>query len=788
MLHILDQYQTEALRLVENYDLTYIYGQKSSGRSYLLRYIANQYRESGKNVLIVVPDYEAGEYIMKNLGAFDISRYSILLSEKSVTSAVTKMRSINKEEKIAISKNDLISSKHIVDTLHENISNNYELLNKKLINDKSLGELIALSSFDSRSYSNIHFNHLFDAYEFEYDQKEFAEINKNISQAFLHYQKQDNKTDVYFTKNAYSHKKADSDWNRIADWIEKSRIKVLKAIEYLSIFLNDQFNLKFTNEWKETKLLLNDFETLLVEIGNLKINFQDFKPKSAGFLGLDKYQKDQNDRYTIALQKLQTIFSKKIEVLKSNQYLTEFHLISDSENETIESLFNKVSKIVKIKDSLVDVIKNDVKKEIRSINLRNVRNEQTEKLQTELEMMFTELNNGYTIKKWEDTAFSINKQLNSLENILEDLNQIENYKTEFYKNYGWNSLLHNIDEKSHYLIKKLNIYRPKDWQQFIRNWYVQNLIMKYKIQFDIEISDQLAKFYSLSKEHEELLKVKTNKIWQNMREIQVAKSEDSNKSKIKNLFNQNDYSTTIDELLERDFELLSSFLPVWIVKSDDYLKYNKYFQNVDIILFSNCEEYKTLCLNNLNNLINRHVCFFSEDTNFYSELDNSVKKINSGKRIISKELQGFHQQGIIELTDMNYTERLYAARNIAFLMQSNNPDIKIYQMKNLVIFSSIEDILNKVMVKLLESKGIKEMKIIDTPFHLLVDNILESNNKQILLIENNLLNYKKFDNLLWQLQSIEKIRKSGIKVFNLDTVNLLSNPVKTFRDFVSLFA
>jgi len=130
------------------------------------------------------------------------------------------------------------------------------------------------------------------------------------------------------------------------------------------------------------------------------------------------------------------------------------------------------------------------------------------------------------------------------------------------------------------------------------------------------------------------------------------------------------------------------------------------------------------------------------------------------------------------------TERLYAARNIAHLMISGNKNIKIYLMKGIVLFSAFDDFLNQVLVKILESKGIKETKIIDTPFHSLVDNILEFNNKQIFLIQNNLIDYKNTSNIIWQLKALEKIKKSGIKIVNFNINILLEDPVKRTKEFV----
>jgi hypothetical protein len=141
--------------------------------------------------------------------------------------------------------------------------------------------------------------------------------------------------------------------------------------------------------------------------------------------------------------------------------------------------------------------------------------------------------------------------------------------------------------------------------------------------------------------------------------------------------------------------------------------------------------------------------------------------------------------GMIDLIDMNNTERLYAARNIACLMQFSNPEIKIYHIKSKIIFSALDPVMNRVLLKLLQPHGVKEMKIIDTPYHLLVDSLLEINNKQILIIQNNLLNYREPGDLIRQVYSLEKIRKAGIKIMNFNTSDLLNEPVKRIKDFVS---
>ena len=784
----IDTYQDNAVNVIDNNDITIITGSKSSGKSYLIRYLAKQRWINSNNCLIITPDTENGHLLQRHLGAFEISKFSTLIcdSDDAIKKTIATLKALQIEEKIDISKKDISSNNLLYQNIQDKILNYYDNLNKILIQDKSFSELLLISAFDSSSYTNIHFNQIFDSGKFDFSEAEFNDISNKVKTAFELHLKGENKNDVYFSKKSYAEKTADRSWSMIVQWLENSRIKILKSIELLSVFLNEQVNAILEIEWNTILEDLSNAEMYIMECDSFNIQFQDFIPKSPGLFGTDKRTKELNEKYQLAKQKIQYNYKNLIRKFDSNPRIKDNFNLPDPESDRIEDIKLNLETLIKHRDNLESILVNSIKKELKSANFRNIRNHYTENLQSELKVLFSILNEGFTVKKWEDTAFSINKQLNYLESILEDLNEIEGQKINFFNNYNWNTFLSTCDEKSEYLVKKLNIYRPKNWLIFIKNWYIQNLILKNQKKLDIDINKNLLEYERLSIRKEELNNLRSAKIWQNKREIYLSKIEDQKNNPVKKMLLQNDLSINIDELLHSSDDFLTTFTPIVIMTSNMMIKYkNTVRDKFDLIVYTNTNEYKDSLESLMPEQYTGKFAFFADEKEVIPLITSALWKLSYQNKHAETELMGYHQQGMIELLDMNNTERLYAARNLASMMQSANNKLKIFHLKNKIIFSALDSVLNKVLLKLLENKGIKEMKIIDTPFHLLVDSILEINNKQILITQNHLLNYKNTDNILWQIYAIDKIKKAGIKHINFNTTELLNEPVKSVKEFVS---
>ncbi len=787
MIYTLDKYQTAGLELIENSSLLVLHGNKSSGKSYLLRYYIYKLWKQGKKALVIVPDTEKANLFQKHLGAFDLIKYSIILDSNENLSQknIAKIRSLYKEEKIEITKTDLNVNKLLYDTISSKLYKHYGILNKKLLGEQSFNDLIIINSFDKRAFENIYFNQIIEPEKFSFNLDEYNTLKANIKTAFELQAKGKNDIDVYFSKKAYQSNSPEKSWNKIKIWIENSRIQTLKAIQYISGFLQEQSFVQFEIQWNKTKEITEEAEKIITTIGKFNLVYEDFDPDQSAFFGLDKQVKQKKEEYQLALQKIRIEYKNLINKLSSIALLKNHYTIPDSDEEEPEKILISLQKLIDDTEIFEKIIQVSIKKELKSMNFRNIKNDSLDLLQQELTSLFELLNNGYAIKQWEDNAFSINKQLIFLENLLHDLNLLEGQKYNFLLNFEWNKFLHSLDDKSLYIIKILNIYQPKNWLIFFKNWFVQNLIFKYKHYLNDHIDRELINIYQVNEKKQHLEYIKSAKIWQNKREILLNNLSDKS-NQINRIFSQTNIEVSIDDLYEENDEFLSTFFPVQIIPVDSIKNLpESILSNYEVVVFENADEYKNEIGIFSKMIEGKKKLIAIDDNDNLVKINEALINANPSSKVEHFEIKGSHQQGMINLLDMNYTERLYAARNIAHLMQTANSKIKIYQIKGIVIFSALDEILNKVLFKILENTGIKEMKIIDTPFHLLVDNLLEVNNKQILITQNHLLNYHEYSEILWQLNALEKIRKAGLKIVNFNTSQLFDKPVKTIKEFIS---
>ncbi len=785
MIYRLDKYQKEALDTIANAKVSIITGKKSSGKSFLLRFMLNNRWSQGKSTLVIVPDLAQANNFQKHLGEFHLNKYSAILDKPKHLSQsnLIKIRALNKEDHINISKKDLQYSDLNLNEITSKLEYYYNTLNDKILFNKNFNQLIQINAFDVNSFKNIYFNQIFETDGFEFIESEYALLQNNIKKAFELQIKGENKIDNFFLEKAYIEKTPDKIWGKISTWLKESRTNILNVIQTIASLLQEQSITQFNNEWSQISEIIDRIEYLLFEIDTFKIRFSDFDFERSNFLGLDKSLKEAKEKYSLTKQKITLDYKSILNDLYRFSSIKDGYLKFNLEEDNLNTIQETLQKIIHDLPKIEKLINDAIRKELKSINFRNTKNEFLLNLQKDIEKLFLDLNNGYAVKKWEDNAFSIHKQLLYLEQILEDLNIIEGQKNNFFKNYNWNSFFHNLDSKSAYIIRKLNIYRPKNWVLFFKNYYIQNLILKNKRHFNIDASVLLNKLVEANSKREKLNELKSIKIWQNKRKLYVNKVKNEDEQLFKTIFNQTNAEINLES--KSEFELLSSFFPVIIVPEEVFNEIeDKSLFDVDMIIYENAESFKHDLNLSIVQKDKTQLVYTLDEEEQLNEIKKSLLNNDIKENIIAFELKGFHQQGMINLLDMNYSERLYAARNLAHLLQSSNKNIKIFQMKNTIIFSALDEILNKVLLKLLDKNGIKEMRIIDTPFHLLVDNLLEINKKQILLTQNHLINHKTFDNILWQMAALEKIAKGGVKIVNFNTSDLLETPIENIKSFV----
>ena len=789
MYEILDTYQREGLEKMKTSPVLVLAGNKATGKSFLARHFIFRRWTEGKPTLIITKNLEEAKKLEKLLGIYDLTRYCNVIEnpENLSATAIAKIKTLYKEEKINISKKELDFYKLREQKIRSKIKEHYDTLNSKLIADKTFNDLIIINAFDKRSFENIYFNQILETEKFDFTEQEYRQLKSNIKTAFeMKLNDESISADYfYFSRKAYDETEAAKSWEKISAWIKETRIKTLKAIQYISGFFQEQTMLLFEATWEEMKAILQKIEQINFELERFALKFSDFDPSRNSLFGLDKTYKKTKEEYELTLQKIHLDYKNVINSLSQLSFLKNTFSLPSPEETAIEKIQDNLNTIVNSTPEFEMALKENIKTQLKSINFRNFKNESLLKLQQELKELFEILNNGFVRQQWEDNAFSLSKLLAFLEDLLSDLNSIAGQKYVFYKNYKWNRFLYNIDEKSLYLISKLDIYNPKNWLIFFKNWYVQNLIQKYKLKLHANIDEELKKLLVTYDNNFKLSILKSKKIWQNKRDILLNKL-DSKSGSIKKLLLQTQVDGDIAEIMNENGEFLTTFLPVTIIPVDHLAGTDKNLTaSFDYVIYENASHYKKYFAPYFPVNKNHNTTIILDEPDDILQFNKIVINKKPGIQIVEHLLQGYHQQGIINLLDMSYSERLYAARNIAHLLQSTNSDIKLFHLKNIIIFSAMDSLLNKVLLKILSKYGIKEMRIIDTPFHLLVDNLLEVNNKQILITQNRLLNYKNTEDVVRQLRALQKISKGGLKVIDFDIRLLLEEPVKNIMNFIS---
>ncbi len=782
MVYTLDKYQEVGFGKMLDPGLYVLQGRSSSGKSYLIRNILNKRWAQGKSTLVVTNSVEDAKLIQRQLREFQLGRYSLVIDDVNgnTSEVFDRIEKLNQEEKISVSKKEIDVNNLLFNHHNEKLKNYYNKLNKKILFDNSLNKIAIINGFEASSYSNIHFNQLFSTQIFEFSEEEYTHLLKNVKIAYQFFTNGNNKTDKYFKEDVYSKNSPEEVWEDILEWLVKSKESVIKVIEQISSFLQEQSSKNFVINWSKIRESQSIIDKSLLDIDKIRIQYKDVEVKKSTFFNFSKAAKENNDKFELEKKQVILDYKQVIRALNKIESIKNNYPLPNEDLEELEKIYTNFQSIKSELKNYKNTINEAILKELKSMNFRNVENEVLTKIQIKLDNLFKYLNDGYAKKVWEDNAFSINKQLNYLENILDDLNNLESQKLAFFNNFKWNNFLLSIDEKSKYFIEKLNIYKPDDWQVFLRNWFVQNLILNNKIQLNENIDDSLQLLVEANDTINRSEVNKSIRIWQNKREI--FWNQDKRIREYYSNYKSEGEDIKWGTIIKYD-ELMSEYFPVVLMPRETYKKYKDKL-NFELVIFENLQYYVPVLPELLPKNAETNLIFSIVESEDVQSINKALVVNNYNKPTTEIELKGYHQQGMMSLLDMNYNERLYAARNIAHLLESANKNIKIFHYNTLIIFSTLDDILNKVLYKLLNKYGLKEKKIIDTPFHLIVDNILEVNTKQILITQNNLLNYSSIDNILWQLYAINKIKKSGIKVVNFNTSVLFDDAIGSIKEFV----
>lgn len=781
---LLDRYQLKAKRAIRENDLLIIHGDSDTGKSHFLNHLVADRVTSGQRVLFLTSENQKIKAAQRFLKPFGLGPHSLVVQQNEIVSQAMKdllIREIKQKSKSIVNP-VLLAMYSDYEYAKKVVERHYEVLNRQLLFDKSWHELLALQAFDKNTVATLHYNEILQPNGFQFEPENYDDLLDTIVQAFDWVSEDLASTDRLFDSTIYNLENEDQAWLTIEQWIVEARKKTTKLIIALSRFMDD-----YAKNRKQLFLeKIAAFKKQMEEIGQAADRLQRQKEsenvQTKGRSLFGNRQKEKKE-WQVALDELAERFFDSIAHAPEevSQYLlTE----KETDSSSITDLLSLTTSVTAIKQRISELrpsMMQWVRQKLDALNPNQSENSQLQHLESEVQELYKWINQTSRInQEYENTAFSVSKKLKQLETLLADLNYFASLEHGFKRFFEWNRFYYAQSAQAQYLIDKLLLIRPADWIAFFRNWYVQNTIELNRSLFDEQVDEKLDTIHELldampSIGAETFNRIKVGK----MRELRENKIDANLTGLLKRLGSKSEPPIDWNELIAGYSRFVTTQFPVIFASEEEAAQWPK--QNWDLVIVCRAEFEK----NELENLSK----FGDQGKKTVLSIDQPQLETALKNEIYSKgfhlvTFKGHHQQAIIDMAEMNHSERLYAARNLAFLLEDLNPGLTVFHLEDYILFSCFSNTLNTVMMKLLDNRSIKKVRVLESPFHLIVENLLEIKSNRVLITQDGLINNRCAERLDWQLLVMDRVKKAGIRIVDFKSEQLLKNPVQEMIRFL----
>jgi len=760
-----------------------------SGRSFLLSEIGRRQVLENKHVLMVVSDVQNALILQKKLTRF-LHREQALVVDPTelppgqVHKFLTRIKSLD----VAFDNRDFLEKNIHKTHLISSIKRYYNGLNKPLLLEKVWHEWVVLNAFDRHSVETLHFNPLFKVNEMSFDEKEFDRLIGLVLKARQFYENAEAYVDDFFAETIFAHDSGMLAWTEIMEWVLEMRKSCVNKLISDGLLIQEKISTRIQYALTLCNQASDLLDQLNLQVKLFSVEKSGHNPKTAEKSFFQKKQAALTEETTKFPELLINTYDKLMSVFQSIPGFGLFAAGKDLKlqpNMELDVLDQKISELSAFLEVFPVYVRETVRKETGKLNLQATDDPALVKLNEELETFYLKIQEKKILKKSiEPAAFNLDKHLFQLNAMLKQLNEITERRDQFTKCFAFNKFYFSLDVSDRLLIRNMLDLAPKDWTLFFKNWFIQNAIEHNGYFFHKVTESEIKEFVELDLTLNQLSQLSHIK----SSEPEIHRSLENMESRHRKLYQQifNKHQLNNEdwaELIQHHSLLIRLLFPVWIVPVQALQKLKgNIADGFDCVLVDLADAgYETSWSEMLDLTKMKAKKIFVAD-----ESDAYLTKLAGLSRSEAPvfELKGYHQQGLMQLADMNHTERLYGARNLAHLIMDVAPDIEIFKLGNQTLYSCLSAPLNQLLLAMLDQKGIKKMRVLETPFNLLLENILEINTKQWLLTQDSLLDSADVDRIPWQIYVREQAEKAGIKHVNLDTLDLRNAPVKVFRDFI----
>ncbi|MFM2394960.1 MAG: hypothetical protein RLZZ546_2943 [Bacteroidota bacterium] len=177
-------------------------------------------------------------------------------------------------------------------------------------------------------------------------------------------------------------------------------------------------------------------------------------------------------------------------------------------------------------------------------------------------------------------------------------------------------------------------------------------------------------------------------------------------------------------------------------------------------------------------------------TNESLEDDYLQYKLNFQNKSLSFKLENYSPSALDQITQpmeaIHVTERYHFASLLAKEFIVYVSDFKLLQLKNANIICLYPDQIYNSLLSSLDEFGVKEINLKNDKINNVIESLLETNRKRILLTINGLLNYKMPETFEMQYEIIGAFKRLGFSIHNLWSVELIDKKEKLIDSVITV--
>lgn len=394
---------------------------------------------------------------------------------------------------------------------------------------------------------------------------------------------------------------------------------------------------------------------------------------------------------------------------------------------------------------------------VRSLNTLNSGEPSALHIESELEQLVEKLNNsGVFLENLEINTISILKQ-SEKSGLIADILKSGISELKFEKSRKDWLLFYQQSMHSFKIVYKYLQHLDTDkWLSAFEAWYFHEMIKSYVSESDSKLINDKDEYISGFNTYvmQSLELNNSGCLRQLDAAIEALKLKD--KQLYADLIKKKKVpDVTWKYILEKHCDLVSPAFPVLIVENDDFKDIPS--GNYEHIIYIGYSNYNPEILQNFKTI--------------HTYLDS--EQMNTTSSDILLELQ--YPQDFSPISEQRLSERLATARALSGLLLSTQPRVRFFQTRNLNIISYLNSYVQKLVLQYLKQSGIKEILPSGNVNDQMVESLLETDRRPYLFVEDDLFDTANTDNLCWQYQLLQEMKKAGFTIISFNSFEAIEH-------------